>query len=174
MNIFLASKWNQHPYFQKWTRNQHFELIRPEIGVLSLRAAWEINIFLASKWNQHSCCPALTRNQQFKLLKPEIDLLELTPCEIDMLLVSKWNEHPCRHVLMWNQQFLHFRLEINKIELTCCVKWTFHCSLSENWVHFTQHVSSIWKAACKNVPWISRKKRTRPKQLQTSHANLFY
>ena len=33
MNIFLASKWNQHPCGQRLTWNQQFKLFRPEIEV---------------------------------------------------------------------------------------------------------------------------------------------
>ena len=55
LNIFLASKWNQHPCFQKLTQNQHFELFRPEIGVSDKAyALHEMNIFLAAvrRWRE--------------------------------------------------------------------------------------------------------------------------
>ena len=44
MNIFLASKWIQHPCCPALTRNQQFKLPRPEINVLELTPC-EINVF---------------------------------------------------------------------------------------------------------------------------------
>ena len=49
MNSLLVFKWNLHPCCQALTWNQHFNLFRPEIGVLKLMPCvkWTVYLFLS-------------------------------------------------------------------------------------------------------------------------------
>ena len=135
MDILLVFKWNQHPCRHALTWNQHCNLSRPEITVLSLRVAWNGH-FALFKWNQHLCYHSATWNQHFNISRPETKVFEVyTVRAMNGLLILNWNQHPCCHALCEINILTHLGLKLPFLSL--------HAGLNEQLAHFKVKSTSL-------------------------------